>query len=286
MTRLPLEGPTSLFGAYAFDLDGTIYLGDSALPGAVETVAALRRAGRPVVFVTNKPVGTAEDYANKLSRLGIPATRADVVTATDSFIAYLASAHPGATVLVVGEPLMHRTLARAGFELTTEPHEADVVAVSFDRTFDYAKLEAAYRAVRLHGARLIASNPDPYCPTPEGGLPDCAAMLAAIEACTGAVAEAVTGKPSRQMADAVLARLGAGAGDVALVGDRLLTDVVMARRSGMHSVLVLTGATSLDDVEAAGEESRPDYLISDLCDLLPQGAWFEAGEEQARAGEG
>ena len=286
MTRLPHARPPSIFGAYAFDLDGTIYLGEAALPGAVESVATLRRAGRPVVFVTNKPIFTAEDYATKLSRLGIPATRADVVTATDSFVAYLANAHGGATLLVVGEPLMHRTLAEAGFALTTEPRAADVVAVSFDRTFDYAKLEAAYRAIRLHGARLVASNPDPYCPTPEGGLPDCAAMLAAIEACTGAVAAAVTGKPSQQMADAVLERLGAGAAEVALVGDRLLTDMVMARRSGMHSVLVLTGATSLADVEAASDESRPDYVIPDLRDLLPDGALCNtgrgsAGEERA-----
>ena len=288
MTRPVRRGPTTLFGAYAFDLDGTLYLGDAALPGAVETVAAIRRAGRPVVFVTNKPIATAADYAAKLTDLGIPATRADVVTATDSFVAYLRSAHAGASLLVVGEPLMHRTLAEAGFALTTEPRTADVVAVTFDRTFDYAKLEAAYRAVRLHGASLVASNPDPYCPTPEGGLPDCAAMLAAIEACTGTTAEAVTGKPSRQMADAVLARLGVPAHDAVMVGDRLLTDVAMARRAGMHSVLVLTGATSGADVEAAGEDGRPDDVVLDLRDLLVDGARGDApagraGAERERA---
>ena len=80
--------------------------------------------------------------------------------------------------------------------------------MSFDRTFDYSKLNAAYRAVRLHGAALVATNPDAYCPTPDGGLPDCAAMLAAVEASTGARAEAVTGKPSQFMADAVVGRLG------------------------------------------------------------------------------
>jgi ribonucleotide monophosphatase NagD (HAD superfamily) len=138
-------------------------------------------------------------------------------------------------------------MAAAGFGLTDQPGAADVVVVSFDRTFDYAKLLAAYRAVRLHGARLVATNPDPYCPTPDGGLPDCAAMLAAVEACTGATAEAIVGKPSRQMAAAVLDRLGtgaAGAAGAAMVGDRLATDMAMARGAGMTGVLVLTGATS------------------------------------------
>ncbi len=270
MTNRTWPSPAALFGAYAFDLDGTIYLGDNALPEAVETVTSIRRAGRPVVFVTNKPIYTAEDYAAKLCGIGIPASKSDVVTATDSLISYLHEVHAGATLLVVGEPLLHRTLADAGFGITTSPERADVVAVSFDRTFDYAKLEAAYRAVRLHGAALVATNPDPFCPTPEGGLPDCAAMLAAIEACTGSVAEAVTGKPSRQMADAVLARLGVSAEEAAFVGDRLMTDVAMARNAGMRSVLVLTGATSASDVKDAQDHLRPDYVVTHLGELLPR----------------
>ena len=129
------------------------------------------------------------------------------------------------------------------------------MVVSFDRTFDYEKLNAAFRAVRYHGAVIVATNPDPYCPTPEGGLPDCAAMLAAIEACTGAKAEAVVGKPSVHMARALLSRLGLPARDVVLVGDRLLTDVAMALSLGMTGVLTLTGATPAGSVPAP--RSRP-----------------------------
>jgi NagD protein len=171
-------------------------------------------------------------------------------------------------LLVLGEPLLLDTLAAAGFAVTSEPTAADVVVVSFDRTFDYAKLVAAYRAVRLHGARLVATNPDPYCPTPDGGLPDCAAMLAAVEACTGSVAEAIAGKPSRHMATAVLDRLGVSARDAAMVGDRLSTDMVMARTAGMAGVLVLTGATSPSDLAAAEASALPDYVISTLPELL------------------
>jgi HAD superfamily hydrolase (TIGR01450 family) len=282
MIGLP-GAPPSLFDGYAFDLDGTVYLGDAALPGAVETIARIRQAGRPVVFVTNNPLHTAEDYAAKLQGLGVEATSADVVTATDALVTYLKTASPHGPLLVLGETLLLRILAAAGFVLTTDAAVADVVVVSFDRTFDYAKLLAAYRAVRLHGARLVATNPDPYCPTPEGGLPDCAAMLAAVQACTGAVAEAVVGKPSRHMAAAVLDRLGVAAAGAVMVGDRLSTDMVMARNAGMTSVLVLTGATSPAELAAAEPARLPDYVIETLPDLLLGAADPSSDPTQAAA---
>jgi HAD superfamily hydrolase (TIGR01450 family) len=262
-----LGPPPALFGGYAFDLDGTVYLGDSPLPGAAETIGRIRAAGRPVVFVTNNPLHSADDYAAKLCGFGVQVTSADVVTATDALVSYLSSAAPQTPLLVLGEGPLLDTLAAAGFALTGEPAAAGLVVVSFDRTFDYAKLLAAYRAVRLHGARLVATNPDPYCPTPDGGLPDCAAMLAAVQACTGAVAEAVVGKPSRHMATAVLDRLGVAADEAVMVGDRLSTDMVMARDAGMAGALVLTGATGQAELAAAAE--LPDYVVHTLSELLP-----------------
>jgi HAD superfamily hydrolase (TIGR01450 family) len=157
--------PSTLFDGYAFDLDGTVYLGDTPLPGAIETIRQIRQAGRPVVFVTNNPLHSAADYAGKLRNLGVEATTPDIVTATDALVSYLKSSCQQARLLVVGETLLLDTLSAAGFSLTQDPAAADVVVVSFDRTFDYAKLLAAYRAVRLRGARLVATNPDPYCPT-------------------------------------------------------------------------------------------------------------------------
>jgi NagD protein len=259
--------PDRVFPGYVFDLDGTVYLGDALLPGAGETIAGLRRAGARVVFVTNKPLEPAGAYAAKLTRLGVPAGRADVVTSVDSLVGYLRREHPAARLLCVTEDSTRGELVDAGFEVTGDPARTTVVVVSFDRTFDYAKLNAAYRAVKHHGATIVATNPDPYCPTPDGGLPDCAAMLAAIEACTGARAEAVVGKPSVHMARALEERLGLAAGDVAVVGDRLLTDVAMAHSLGMAGVLVLTGATTLADLRVG--DVAPDFVIDGLAELVP-----------------
>jgi NagD protein len=262
--------PTRLYPGYAFDLDGTVYLGDALLPHAAETIAAIRAAGSRIVYVTNKPLQTADDYARKLTRLGVPTPRADVVTSVDALVDYLQREHPGKTLLAVAERSTVDELREAGFAVTTDPAATQVVVVSFDRTFDYEKLNAAFQAVRYHGATIVATNPDPYCPTPDGGLPDCAAMLAAIEASTGAKAEAIVGKPSIHMAQALLDRLGLPASDVVLIGDRLLTDVAMALSLGMTGVLILTGATHVDSL--GGSPVKPDFVIDGLAQLLPEPA--------------
>jgi HAD superfamily hydrolase (TIGR01450 family) len=255
------------FDGYALDLDGTVYLGDELLPGAAEAIAAIRARGGRVVFATNKPLERAEDYAAKLTALGVPACAEDIVTALDSVIAYLRQRHPSARVMAIAEPVVTRTLVTEGWHVTDDPTRTDVVLVSFDRTFDYAKLTAGYRAVALHGAVIVATNPDPFCPTPDGGLPDCAALLAAFEACTGRRAEAVLGKPSAAMAHAVLERLGLPAVHTAMVGDRLSTDVAMGQAAGMAGVLVLTGATTPEML--ATTDVLPDHVLSGLHELLP-----------------
>jgi len=261
------EPVSRIFQGYALDLDGTVYLGGALLPGAAETIARIRGQGSRVVFLTNNPLRSADSYAQRLTGLGIPAIRGDVVTPLGVLTAYLAERHPGLAVLTVAEPLVDQTLAAAGIKVTAEPAAAGVVVVSFDRTFSYAKLLSAYRAVRHFGASIVATNPDPFCPTPDGGLPDCAAMLAAVEACTGARAEAVLGKPSEHMAAELLRRLAVPAREAAVVGDRLSTDVALARSLGMTSVLVLSGATTADEVP--GSPQRPDHVIDGIAALLP-----------------
>jgi HAD superfamily hydrolase (TIGR01450 family) len=264
-----VRAPERLFDGYLFDLDGTVYLGDELLPEAKETLGELK-ARSNVVYLTNKPLETPADYAAKLTRLGVETRPEEVTSSTDALLLYLGRHAPKARLFVVGEPPLIRLLSLAGYEVTREAGGVDVVVVSFDRTFDYRKLQVSFDAVR-GGARIVATNPDAYCPTPDGGgLPDCAAMLAAIEASTGARAEATVGKPSPHMAATLLERLGVPARDTLLVGDRLATDVRMANEAGMASALILTGTTGLE--EALGSSDRPDYVIEHLGELLPASA--------------
>jgi HAD superfamily hydrolase (TIGR01450 family) len=263
-----VRAPDKLFGGYVFDLDGTIYLGDVLLPEASETLAALKDRSS-VVYLTNKPLETPANYAAKLTRLGVEARADEVISSTDALLMYLGRCVPGTRLFVVGEPPLIQLLTLAGYAVAQDAEGVDVVVVSFDRTFDYRKLKTSFDAVRA-GARIVATNPDAYCPTPDGGgLPDCAAMLAAIEASTGIRAEAIVGKPSPHMAATLLDRLGVPARDTLLVGDRLATDIRMANEAGMASALVLTGATALE--EARSSEDQPDYVIENLGELLPRG---------------
>jgi HAD superfamily hydrolase (TIGR01450 family) len=261
-----LRRPDRIHAGYVLDLDGTIYLGEEPLPGAIETLAALRDAGSRLVYLTNKPLERPAAYAAKLRAMGVPAEDHEVVSSIDALVGYLRDHPPARAILTVAEPLIAEVLSEAGHVVTTDPAGADLVVVSWDRTFDYDKLERAFRAVRA-GARIVATNPDPYCPTPDGGLPDCAAMLAAIEVSTGSKAEAIVGKPSPHMARVALDRLGLPAADVVMVGDRLLTDIGMAHANGMIGALVLTGATRLADLPPA--PGGPDFVLEHIGQLIP-----------------
>lgn len=258
------------YAGFVIDLDGTVYLDEVLLPGAAAALAAVRKLGTPHVFLTNKPLERSAFYAGLLRRLGIPTDDNQVVSSLDALVLYLGVSAVGARILCVSEPLVIEVLGEAGFQVVphTEAESADVVVVSFDRTFDYGKLHAAYRAVNA-GAAIVATNPDRFCPTVDGGLPDCAAMLAAVEACTGVRAEAIVGKPSRHMAAAVLDRLGLPPERVLVVGDRLATDIAMAAAAGMDSALVLSGDSQRDDLAAS--EIKPGFLLDTIGGLLDEG---------------
>jgi ribonucleotide monophosphatase NagD (HAD superfamily) len=235
------------FRGYVLDLDGTVYLGDELLPRAKPTIEALRAAGSRVVFLSNKPLQTRADYAAKLTRLGQEA--------------------PGATLFVLGEPALLAELCAAGFRLSERADEIEFVVASFDRTFDYRKLQIAFDALRA-GARFIATNADRYCPSPTGGLPDAAAVIGAIEGCTGKRVEVVVGKPSPITARAILDRLQLPAAECIIVGDRLETDVRMGQEAGMATAVVLTGVTTPEQLAAS--DIQPDYVLRWLDELLPE----------------
>lgn len=261
-----LRRPTRLYQAYIFDLDGTIFLGNKLLPTVADTIGALRADGRRTVFLSNNPTRTREEYASKLTRLGLPTPAEDVVNSSLVMVDFLQRRMPGARLFVVGEESLQAELAAAGFELTDDARRVDAVIASFDRTFAYWKLQVAFDAIRA-GARFYATNGDRYCPVPGGGEPDAAAMIAAIEASTNTQVEAIVGKPSAYMAEAILGLVGVPAADCVMTGDRVETDVLLGLNAGMSGALVLTGAT--DAATAAAANTRPTYILEQLGELLP-----------------
>jgi len=259
--------PDRLYRGYVFDLDGTVYLGDALLPTAGETITRLRAVGCRTVFLSNNPTHPPEDYAAKLTRLGLPTVVEDILVSTQVLVSFLGERMPGARVFVIGEGPLVRALAAAGFEIVGDAARTDAVIASFDRTFAYPKLQVAFDAIRA-GARFFATNGDRYCPVPGGGEPDAAAVIAAVEACTGVACEAIVGKPSRHTSDAVLAMLGLPPGECLMTGDRLETDVRMGLDAGMAAAITLTGATTAEMV--ARSAIVPTFVVDRLADLLPR----------------
>ena len=276
MSELP-QVPDRLYAGYVFDLDGTIYLGSELLPGAARLVQALGDMGRKVVFVSNNPTRDPEEYAKKLSDLGIPVAPSEVINTVVTTTDWLAVNAPGATVFPVSEEPLKRALRGRGIRMSEDPAEIDIVIASYDRHFEYRKLQIAFDAIRA-GARLVATNPDRFCPFPDGrGEPDAASITAAIEACTGASCELHFGKPGPVMLQAVADALGLAPADCLLTGDRLTTDIRAAHEASMASALVLTGETDRQALADISNDDRPDYVLDRIDRLVPEGHWKELG---------
>jgi HAD superfamily hydrolase (TIGR01450 family) len=274
-----LRGPDRLYQAYAFDLDGTIYLGDHLLPGARRLVEELRRRRLAVRFLSNNPTKDPEQYADKLARLGLPTPVDEIVNTVVTMTRWLLDNAPGAVVYPISEPPLVRALEKAGIRMSSDPAEIDVVVASYDRTFTYEKLQIAFDAIWYHRrARLVATNPDRFCPFPGGrGEPDCAAIIAAVEACTGVRCEANTGKPDPAMLRAAFAGLEVAPADCVMVGDRLSTDIRMALDTGLAAALVLTGETSAEDLRRLPPSDAPGFVLDRIDRLLPPAVWQELG---------
>ena len=256
-----------MFKGFIFDLDGTVYLSDSLIPGADRVICLLREKGKKVVFLSNKPIQTREDYASKLTRLGIPTQPDEVINSTLVMTNYLKKNVPQAKLFVVGETPFIEELKKAGFTITEEPQEIEYVVVAFDRTFDYRKLNIAYQAIKL-GAHFVATNPDRTCPVEGGEIPDCAGMIAAIEAVTEKKVEIIVGKPSPIMIQTALDVLGLKPEDCILVGDRLETDIRMGKESGIATGIVLTGVTDEEKLkESKSSPIQPDFVFQSIADV-------------------
>lgn len=266
----PAVAPSRLYDGYLFDLDGTIYLGDELLPGAYDLVTGLREQGRETLFLSNNPTRDPQMYADKLSRLGLPTPVSHIVNPIVTLTAWLRQNAPGARVFVIGEEPLLRAVRQAGVVTTDRPDEIDIVIASYDRGFDYRKLQIAFDALWQHDrARLITTNPDAYCPMPGGrGEPDSAAIVAAIEACTGKRCELNLGKPDPVMLQTALDILGLAPQDCLMVGDRLYTDIAMAVDAGVDSALVLTGESTRAMVEDLDPGRRPLLVLDRIDELL------------------
>ncbi len=222
---MPVSPAIAPYDHVLLDLDGCLWVADEPLPGAVDAVHALRKAGKGIAFLTNDPRHHPEEYVRKLWRLGFRASLDEVVTVGAAVQFLLASASRPGTAYVIGSAALHRHVSDAGLRVvngTDLASRADLVVVAGHVDFDFAELRVATQAV-LRGAELVGVARDATFPMPDGPWPGSGSVLAAVEAATGRTADAIAGKPERGMYATALDRLGPGRS--LAVGDRLDTDV-------------------------------------------------------------
>lgn len=250
------------YDALLFDLDGVLYRGEETVPGAPETVAALRKDRRRIAFVTNNSARTPAEVVAKLTSHGFTASDDEVVTSALA-TAELLAGRGGGTAFVIGERGIREALGAAGVRVVDgEPETVDHVVVGWDRDVTYAKLRTAALLIQ-RGARLVATNADASFPAPEGVWPGAGALLAVLTTTTGAEPE-IVGKPHTPLLLAALRRTG---GEHPLViGDRLETDIAGAIELGWDSLLVLSGVTTRE--QAAGSAFTATFVAPDVSALL------------------
>jgi 4-nitrophenyl phosphatase len=263
LDAMPLSPDLRDVDAVVCDLDGVIYRGKEPVEGSPEAVAGLRDAGLRVLFCTNNAHPTVDEYVRRLGRMGIECAPEELVTSSIVAGEVLARDHPGAHVFVVGGPGLHEAIESKGLTITRAPHDAGVVVVGIDPTFDYDAMDVASMAVR-NGARFYATNDDATYPAEKGLRPGAGAIVGSIEIASG-TSPLVLGKPHRPMMEAVVRRLQHDA-RIAMVGDRPETDLAGAREMGWKTILVLSGVTDAD--AGAKLDPQPDLLVERLASLV------------------
>lgn len=243
--------------AVAFDLDGTLYYGSSAVEGAVKTVSSIAEAGYRVFYFTNNSAKTRLQIVAKLCSLGFSASLKNTYTASHACSRYLLK-HNIDSVYVIGSDDLISELISLGINVV-EPEQASSVVVGLDFSFTYAKIAGALLAIE-NGAKLIVANRDASFPAENRKrLPGCGAMTGAIVGATAHEPDFVAGKPNTYMLEALCEDWNITASEICVVGDSIESDIEMANSFQCSSVL-------FDHFD-----KYPDYIsarITSLPDLI------------------
>lgn len=261
---------------FVLDLDGTFYLGNDIIDGALSFLEAVKRAGKRYIFFTNNSSTSPKLYIDKLSKMNCHISRDMIMTSGDVMTGFLKKNYPGKSVYLLGTPALEDSFKEAGIDLFVPERTAsdaasnaecgtipDVVVVAFDKTLTYEKLSNACVYI-MQGAEFLSTHLDINCPVPGGFIPDSGAICAAIELSTG-ISPRFVGKPFEETVEMVVDATGVDRSGIAFVGDRIYTDVACGVNNGAMGVLVLTGECSLEDAEKS--DVRPDVIFDSIKEM-------------------
>ncbi len=248
---------------YLIDMDGVIYRGSEAIPGAAEFLSFLQAERIPYLFLTNNSAYTALDVVVKLRKFDINTTVEHVYTSAMATAEWVHKQRPNGTAFVIGEGGLLAALNAVHYATSRE--QPDYVIVGEGRVLNFEMAEHAHRCIS-RGAKLVSTNSDTWCPTDAGPRPGCGAIVAMLESATGVTAYHV-GKPNPFMMRAARKRIGLATDEVIMVGDTMDTDIRGAADLGFRSILVLTGSSSRATLD--GYPYRPNEVVDSIAELIP-----------------
>lgn len=257
------KGILSQIRCFALDMDGTIYLGEQWIDGAVDFLHKIEETGRSYVFVTNNSSKNAAVYVEKLHRMGLDVDEDKIVTSGQATIYYIQKHFSGKKVFLLGNRLLQEEFMQAGIELDDDA--PDIVVTAFDTSLDYQKMCKVCDHVRA-GLPYLATHPDYNCPTETGFIPDAGAIHAFIQASAFRYPDRIIGKPNEDIINYLTNRVNSERDEIAMVGDRLYTDIAAGRNNGLKSILVLSGEASMEDVQKS--DILPDMIFNSVQDMI------------------
>ncbi len=244
-----------------FDIDGTLALGHTAIPGAPEFVRELRRRGLETFILTNNSSKSKTDYVKKLGEMNFEFGQEEIIISTDGLIAYFREEGID-RAYILGTGGMRDLMSENGI---AHDDNAEVVAMGYDTTLNYEKMVRVSHLLQK-GARYYVTHPDLVCPDPAGPLPDAGSFIAMFEKATGRMPDKVFGKPSKDMIEHVLKSKGIPVKNAFMVGDRLYTDFQMCLNVGMDFICVLSGEATRRDLEKFGV--KPALVVQSVANIL------------------
>lgn len=255
------------FDAVLSDLDGVVYAGPDAIPGAPEALEAVKAEGFPVIFVTNNASRSVDHVAQHLSDLGVQTTGAEVISSAQAGAGVLAEKlAPGSKVMITGSRALAQIVADAGLEpVWSEDDAPQAVVQGFDPGIAWKDLAEAAFVLADPNVLWVATNTDGSIPQARGIAPGNGTLVAAVASATKRT-PLVAGKPEAPIFLDGAKRVGAVRPVV--IGDRLDTDIQGGNRAGFATIAVLTGVDTPETILGAVTEQRPTHVINTLAELF------------------
>ena len=248
---------------FLLDMDGTIYLDDDVIPGAIEFIKKIRNQNKKYIFLTNNSSKSKEIYLNKLNRLGFYASSGNIFTSGMAMGLYLNKYYPNKSCYVMGTNALINELKNYNINIVSE--NPDIVIAGFDRELTTEKLEKACKFID-DGSLFLATNPDLVCPIANKRyVPDCGSMCKMIENATSKKPFYI-GKPNPYMIDLLKEKYNIESNKICVIGDRLYTDIASGLNAHTKTICVLSGESTIDTINSS--PIKPDYIFNSIKDLI------------------